>query len=220
MYGCRVTSLTLSKEQKALAEQRIQDAGLSDKITVLLCDYRNLDTTQKFDRIVTVEMLEAVGPEFLPVFFDKCDQLLDPRDGLLVLQVITMPEHRYKNYLKTMDFIQKHIFPGGHCPTVTALVQAIEQGSKGNLILDHMINIGPHYAKALRLWREKFMDSFDSIATDSEMKSVYTQEFKRKWEFYFAYCEAGFASGTLGDVQMRLTRSANKSLLDALNVPM
>ena len=125
----------------------------------------------------------AVGPEFLPVFFEKCNQLLDPRNGILVLQVITMPEHRYTSYKRKVDFIQKHIFPGGHCPSVTALVEAIYAGSKGNLIIDKIENIGPHYAKALRIWGERFTDTFDEIAANSGMVNVYTPSFKRKWQF-------------------------------------
>ncbi|KAJ3101554.1 hypothetical protein HDU97_001303 [Phlyctochytrium planicorne] len=217
-HKCKVTTLTLSKEQKALAEARIEAAGLSSHITVLLQDYRTLDPKQhRFDRIVTVEMLEAVGPEFLPVFFKQADALLDPHRGVLALQVITMPDSRYDAYLRKTDFIQKHIFPGGHCPSMTALVDGIMKGSKGRLVVDHVLNIGPHYAKALRLWRESFSENFDSVAEKTEdMRHVYTQEFKRKWEFYFAYCEAGFASRTLGDVQMRLTRERNLDLLDGI----
>ncbi|KAJ3283445.1 hypothetical protein HDU76_008467 [Blyttiomyces sp. JEL0837] len=191
LYDCTVTTLTLSKEQKLLAEERIAKAGYSSKITVLLCDYRNLDPTQhQFDRIVTVEMLEAVGPEFLPVFFKQAHALLKPRG--------------------------KHIFPGGHCPSVTALVDAVYKGTKGKLIVDEIVNIGPHYAKALRIWRERFVDGFDGVRKETGLDEVYTEEFKRKWEFYFAYCEAGFASRTLGDIHMRLTREANFDLLEGI----
>ncbi|KAJ3416387.1 hypothetical protein HDV05_001955 [Chytridiales sp. JEL 0842] len=217
-YQCTVTTLTLSAEQKVLAEERIRSAGFSDKIKVLLCDYRSLDPKQhQFDRIVTCEMLEAVGPEFLPVFFAQAHALLKPR-GVLSLQVITMPESRYDNYLTKVDFIQKHIFPGGHCPSVTALTNAIHKGSKGNFIIDELVNIGPHYAKALRMWREQFSMNFDKVRESAgvEMQGVYTEEFKKKWEFYFAYCEAGFASRTLGDVQMRLVREANWDLLGGI----
>lgn len=216
-YDCTVTTLTLSSEQKQLAEARIAAANLSDKITVLLKDYRDLSPqTHMFDRIVTVEMLEAVGPEYLPVFFKQCERLLNPRHGVLALQVITMPDARYKNYCNKVDFIQKHIFPGGHCPSMTALTEAIYKGSGGRLIVDEVVNIGPHYAKALRLWREKFVARFDEVVEKTGLTSVYTPEFKRKWEFYFAYCEAGFASRTLGDIQMRLTREANTDLLDGI----
>jgi cyclopropane-fatty-acyl-phospholipid synthase len=218
LYQCKVTTLTLSAEQKALAEQRIAAAGLSESIEVLLCDYRSLDPQKhQFDRIVTCEMLEAVGPEFLPVFFKQAHNLLKP-NGVLSLQVITMPDARYENYLTKVDFIQKHIFPGGHCPSVTALTDAIYKGAQGKLIVDELVNIGPHYAKALRVWREKFIENFDDVAkkASGDMQKVYTEEFKRKWEFYFAYCEVGFASRTLGDIQMRLTREGNAELLDGI----
>ncbi|RKO88110.1 Mycolic acid cyclopropane synthetase-domain-containing protein [Blyttiomyces helicus] len=219
--GCRVTSLTLSIEQKELAERRIEEAGLSSRITVLLTDYRDLDPKEhQFDRILTVEMLEAVGPEFLPVFFRCCDALLSTRDGILVLQVITMPDARYQTYLRKIDFIQKHIFPGGHCPSITALTNGIYEGSAGNLIVDRIDNIGPHYAKALRLWREKFLASFDRIASQGGMEHVYDDVFKRKWEFYFAYCEAGFATRTLGDIQMVLTRAGNMDSNLMRGIPM
>jgi cyclopropane-fatty-acyl-phospholipid synthase len=137
---------------------------------------------QSFDRIVTVEMLEAVGHEFLPVFFKQVDALLKPR-GVISLQVITIPDARYKNYLTKVDFIQKHIFPGGHCPSVAALTDAIYTGSAGRLIIDEVVNIGPHYAKALRLWREKFVAQFDQVVAKTGLYNVYTPEFKRKWEF-------------------------------------
>ncbi|KAJ3151443.1 hypothetical protein HK101_001889, partial [Irineochytrium annulatum] len=185
MYpNATVTTLTLSSEQKALAEERIEAAGFSDRVTVLLQDYRSLDANEyEFDRIVTVEMLEAVGPEFLHQFFAQADALLHPRRGTLALQVITMPDSRYADYLRKVDFIQKHIFPGGHCPSVTALVGAIEKGSKGKLIVDELSNIGPHYAKALRVWRERFLEGFDGVVEETGLDDVYTEEFKRKWEF-------------------------------------
>ncbi|TPX53899.1 hypothetical protein SeMB42_g00547 [Synchytrium endobioticum] len=208
---CKVTSLTLSKEQKLLAEDRIEAAGLSDHITVLLQDYRALGETIKFDKIVTVEMLEAVGPQFLPAFFKVCDRVL-AKDGIMVLQVITLPESRYKSYLNS-TLINKHIFPGGHCPSITALTTAIQQGSQGNLIINSLQDIGPHYAKALRLWREAFLDSYDRVASQTGTSDIYDGVFKRKWEFYFTYCEAGFATSTLGDVQIRLVREGNQSIL-------
>ncbi|KAJ1558058.1 hypothetical protein HK405_014510 [Cladochytrium tenue] len=217
-HDCSVTSLTLSEEQKALADERIAQAGLSHRITVLLRDYRDLDPAEyRFDRIVTVEMLEAVGPEFLPVFFRQADALLLP-GGVLALQVITMPDARYKAYVARTDFIKKHIFPGGHCPSASALVEAAFRGSQGRLVPDELVNIGPHYAKALRLWRERFLERFDGVVADTGLAHIYTPEFRRKWEFYFAYCEAGFASRTLGDVQMRFTKEANLDLIG--NIPM
>ncbi|KAJ1563702.1 hypothetical protein HK096_011435 [Nowakowskiella sp. JEL0078] len=216
--GCKVTTLTLSKEQKTLAEERIRLAGFSDKITVLQCDYRNLDPKEnQFDKLLTVEMLEAVGPEYLAPFFECANKLLKP-NGILVLQVITLPDNRYKNYLRKTDFIQKYIFPGGHLPSFTALTEAIFKGSNGDLIVDKVDNIGPHYAKALRIWREEFVKNYDRVVEETGLHHIYTETFKRKWEYYFAYCEAGFANRVLGDIQVRLVRVGNEQLL--IDIPM
>ncbi|TPX58251.1 hypothetical protein PhCBS80983_g03279 [Powellomyces hirtus] len=217
-FNCTVTTLTLSTEQKHLAEARIAAAGLSASITVKLLDYRNMDPRRDgiFDRIIAVEMLEAVGPEFLPVFFSKCNELLHPHRGILALQVITMPDARYESYLKKVDFINRYIFPGGHCPSVTALTDAAFAGSKGSLVLDDLANIGPHYAKALRLWRIAFSKNCQRVAKEHDLEDRYDAVFQRKWEFYFAYCEAGFATRTLGNVQVRFSRIANEDLLEGV----
>ncbi|CAG8482621.1 5488_t:CDS:2 [Paraglomus occultum] len=220
--GCRVTTLTLSIEQKRLAEERIFAAGLSDRIVVLLCDYRNLPASHQFDKIVSIEMIEAVGPEYLATYFECCDKLLKKQDGIAVFQVITMPETRYDRYCKEVDFIRKYIFPGGHCPTVTSLVQAIHKGSRGRLIVESIDNIGPHYARTLRLWREQFLSVFDEsigptlIKEHPEMKQRDVDIFKRKWEFYFAYCEGGFVNRILGNVHVVLTREGNKAFLEGV----
>ena len=187
--GCHVTSLTLSKEQKALAEKRIATAGFSDHITVLLCDYRALPTPAVlFDKVVSIEMLEAVGREFLTTYFECVSRLLKPHGGMAVFQCITMPESRYDSYCRSEDFIQKYIFPGGHLPTVTQLVTSIEAGSKGSLIVDGIENISGHYAKTLRLWNNKFQQNFSSriqpalLEEHPEMKEPDTEVFRRKWE--------------------------------------
>eukprot|EP00842_Homolaphlyctis_polyrhiza_P003977 jgi/Hompol1/4580/HPOL_003729-RA len=217
-HKCHVTTITLSQEQLVLAQERFKKAGMADKITVLLMDYRALDpAVYQFDRIISVEMLEAVGPEFLSTYFETCDRLLKPR-GTLVVQVITMPEARYQSYLVSMDFIRLHIYPGGHCPSLTALVEAVNQGTQGRLMIDIIDNVGPHYAKALRLWREQFVANFDKVVANSSEseKAIYDEVFLRKWEYYFAYCEAGFASRTLGDLQIRLTRPGNADLAEGI----
>ena len=133
------------------------------------------------------------------------------------MQAITMPEARYATYCKKTDFIQKHIFPGGHCPSFTALVTATMEGAEGNLAVDDVINIGPHYAKALRIWNERFTNTFDSLALASGKPEIYNQQFKRMWQWYFYYCQAGFATRTLGVLQIRFTRPANLSLIE--NIP-
>ncbi|KAJ1983025.1 hypothetical protein H4R33_004923 [Dimargaris cristalligena] len=220
--GCRVTSLTLSSEQKQLAEERVAKAGFSGRITVLLCDYRNLSPTEhQFDKIVSIEMIEAVGADFMPTYFNCCHQLLHPHHGVFVLQGITMPESRYPRYRKGVDFIRKYIFPGGECPTVTSLVEAAQVGSDGgHLVLDHLENFPLDYARTLREWRHRFLQNYDSqIASHSPLNDqgapIYDGEFKRKWEYYFAYCEGAYATRTLGLVQMVFTRMANARLLDS-----
>lgn len=188
--GCRVTSLTLSREQKDLADKRIAAAGLTNNIEVLLCDYRALSTPKEgyYDKVVSIEMLEAVGREFLTTYFACIDQLLRPEGGIAVFQCITMPETRYEAYTKGEDFIRKYIFPGGHLPTVTQLVESIIKGSQGRLIVDEIENIGPHYSKTLRLWKEKFIKNFDAkiqpalLSEHSGMTESDAALFKRKWE--------------------------------------
>lgn len=188
--GCRITSLTLSREQKELAEQRIAVAGYTDNVEILLCDYRALPTPREglYDKVVSIEMLEAVGREFLDTYFDCINRLLKPEGGIAVFQCITMPETRYEAYSKGEDFIRKYIFPGGHLPTVSQLVGSIERGSKGTLVVDAILNIGGHYAKTLRLWRDKFERHFDSKirpALMDEHEGMTERDvnlFRRKWE--------------------------------------
>ncbi|KAI9593419.1 Mycolic acid cyclopropane synthetase-domain-containing protein [Syncephalis fuscata] len=167
--GCTVTTLTLSEEQKQMAEARIKKAGLEDSITVLLCDYRMLEPTDRpFDAIVAVEMLEAVGHEYFPAFFGQCHQLLHPQHGVLVAQVITMPESRYDNYRRGVDFINKYIFPGGHCPSVHALMNAATSASSGNLVLDYAENRPRDYARTLKQWRLRFDAAASTLCKDVE----------------------------------------------------
>ena len=188
--GCRVTSLTLSREQKELAEERIAAAGYTDNIEVLLCDYRVLPTPREglYDKLVSIEMLEAVGREYLDTYFDCVNKLLKPDGGIAVFQCITMPETRYQAYSKGEDFIRKYIFPGGHLPTVSQLVGCIERGSKGTLVVDSLLNIGGHYAKTLRLWREKFERNFESkirpglLSEHEGMTQKDVELFRRKWQ--------------------------------------
>lgn len=188
--GCRVTSLTLSKEQKALAEERIAAAELSDRIDVLLCDYRALPAPANgyFDKVVSIEMLEAVGREYLDTYFECINRLLKPNGGIAVFQCITMPENRYEAYAKGEDFIRKYIFPGGHLPTVSQLIGSIERGSEGTLVPDAALNIGGHYAKTLRLWREQFERNFNNevrpalIQEHGNMTEKDIELFRRKWQ--------------------------------------
>ena len=221
--GCHVTSVTLSIEQKQLAEQRIQDAGLSDRITVLLCDYRSLEVPAAgpYDKIVSIEMLEAVGKEYLETYFRCISKLLKKEGGIASFQCITMPEARYDAYAKSDDFIRRYIFPGGHLPTVTQLINSITNGSGGSLVVDSVENIGPHYAKALRLWREAFLTNWESKIKPQllrekgkEMDDEGAELFKRKWDYYFRYSEAGFATKTLGDVIITVGREGAIQMME------
>ncbi|KAI1502364.1 cyclopropane-fatty-acyl-phospholipid synthase [Biscogniauxia marginata] len=223
--GCRVTSLTLSKEQKVLAEQRIREAGLSKSIDVHLMDYRNLPTNETpYDKIVSIEMLEAVGQEFLGTYFACIDRLLKKKGGIAVFQCITMPEGRHEAYSKSEDFINKHIFPGGYLPSITQLLNHISAESKGTLIIERVENIGGHYARTLRLWREKFLQNFESKiwpalkADHPDMTPEEIEVFRRKWEYYFTYCEAGFVTKTLGDVIITVGREGAMELMEDIPV--
>lgn len=197
-YGCKVTTTTISEQQYKFAQERIRALGLEDKIELLLCDYRDL--SGKYDRIVSIEMIEAVGQEFLSQYFQQCDRLLKD-DGQILIQAITMPDRRYEQYLKTSDFIQQFIFPGSCVPSVSALLAAAAQGSQ--LQLKHLEDIGPHYATTLRKWLENFQANEVKIRTLG-----FGDDFMRLWHYYFCYCEAGFKQGYIGDVQMILNKPA------------
>jgi cyclopropane-fatty-acyl-phospholipid synthase len=190
-YGCRVTTTTISANQLARARQRVADAGLSDRVTVLHADYRDL--TGRFDKIVSVEMLEAVGAAFYETFFARCGSLLED-DGLMALQVITIADARYEQHVRGVDFIKRYVFPGSNIPSITALLQAATRAS--DLTLRQLEDIGPHYATTLAAWRA-------NLAANSEAVGKLTEErFRRIWHFYLCYCEAGFAERYLGDAQM------------------
>ncbi|HOW96595.1 MAG TPA: DUF1365 family protein [Kiritimatiellia bacterium] len=200
--GCRVTTITLSTQQLELARQRVREAGLADRISVELCDYRHVKG--RYDRIVSIEMLEAVGHEYFGAFFRACDRLLKP-DGLVVLQVITIPDQRYDMYRRATDWTQKHIFPGGVLPSLTALSRAMTRHSR--FVVEHLENIGPHYARTLREWRERFLASKEQVRALG-----FDDVFLRKWEYYLAYCEAGFAARVINDLHLVLTRPNNPEL--------
>ncbi|MCB0359358.1 MAG: class I SAM-dependent methyltransferase, partial [Bdellovibrionales bacterium] len=200
--GCRVTTITLSEKQAREARERIRAAGLEQQISVLLCDYR--DVTGAFDKIVSIEMLEAVGKEYFGEFFAACERLLKP-NGVLVVQVITMPEQRYARYCRSSDFIQKYIFPGAHIPSLEALTAAAAKRS--NFIVEDLENIGVHYARTLREWHETFIEKKDAVK-----ELGFDDKFFRAWRYYFSYCEAGFATRILSNLQLVFTRPNNKRL--------
>lgn len=199
--GCKYTGITLSEEQLKFAEKRVKDAGLEDKITFKLCDYRTLPGYKNFDRIVSCEMLEAVGHEHFQEFFRRCDHLL-AKDGIIVVQVITIPEERYDEYRSSSDFIKEYIFPGGCLPAFNTLTAAMAAGS--SLCVEHMENIGIHYYHTLLAWRQRFQANQSAI-----LQLGFDEKFLRMWDYYFMYCAAGFQSCTLGVLQIVFSRPGN-----------
>lgn len=200
--GCRVTTLTLSEQQYEHVRRRAREEGLEDRVNVQLCDYRQAEG--RYDRIVSIEMLEAAGHEHHGSFFAACDRLLGP-DGLVVLQTITIPDQRYEVYRRSAEWTQKYIFPGSCIPSLTRLTQVMTAHS--TLLVEQVENIGIHYARTLRSWRERFLARREELVRQGR-----SRHFLRTWEFYFCYCEAGFATRTLGDLQLVLTRLNNRSL--------
>ncbi|MFJ1706364.1 class I SAM-dependent methyltransferase [Kitasatospora sp. NPDC088346] len=194
--GARVVSLTLSEEQLALARQRIADAGQSDRAEVRLCDYRAAEG--EYDAVVSVEMIEAVGRPFWPAYFSTIDRVLAP-GGRAALQAITMPHERMLASSETYTWILKYIFPGGLIPSVRAIAQTADRYT--GLRLTHCRPYGPHYAETLRLWRERFTERADEVADLG-----FDQVFRRMWELYLAYSEAGFRTGYLDVQHLLLTR--------------
>lgn len=190
-YGCHVTTTTISERQHTLARERVRCAGLDDRVTLLRQDYRDLDG--RYDKLVSIEMIEAVGHQYFGTFFAKCSALLEPR-GQMLLQAITIADQRYAAARRDVDFIKRHIFPGCCIPSVTALTAAATKSS--DLRLAHLDDIGSHYATTLRLWRENLLRDPGAVRALG-----YPDEFIRMWEFYFSYCEAGFAERALGDIQ-------------------
>lgn len=199
-YGCHVTTTTISKEQHARATKRVNDLGLEHKITLLLNDYRDLEG--QFDKLVSIEMIEAVGHEFMPTYFAKCSSLLRP-DGIMFLQAITIQDQRYESALRTVDFIKRYIFPGGFLPSVTAMLDAATQAT--DMRIFHLEDIGPHYAKTLSHWRAAFRENIDAIR-----RQGYSEDFLRMWSYYFAYCEGAFIERVIGNAQILLVKPANR----------
>jgi cyclopropane-fatty-acyl-phospholipid synthase len=196
-YGCHVTTTTISPAQHEVAAQRIAASGLAHRITLLQQDYRDLQGT--FDKLVSIEMIEAVGFGHLDRFFDTCCRRLAP-DGQMLLQAIVMPEHRYAAYRRSPDFIQRYVFPGNALPSVGAIARAA--GNVTDFRIAHLEDLSPHYALTLRRWRERFM------ARLVEVRQLgYDDRFIRLWEYYLAYCEAAFTERCTGAVQMLLARA-------------
>lgn len=195
-YGCRVTTTTISKEQYAEAKARIEAAGLQDRITLLLEDYRDLQG--QYDKVVSIEMVEAVGHQYLDTYFKCISERLTP-DGLAVLQAITIDDQRYEAALREVDFIKRYIFPGSFIPCVTVLAQS---AAKQDLRLFNLEDIGHSYALTLRDWRAGFMAKLDAVRAQG-----FDERFIRMWEFYLCYCEGGFRERAISNVQLILTKS-------------
>lgn len=197
-YGCRVTTTTLSKEQYAFTSQRIERLGLQDRVTLLLQDYRDL--TGQYDKLVSIEMIEAVGHRFLPTYFKQCAQLLKS-NGLMLIQAITIREQRYEQACRNVDFIQRYIFPGGALPSVQKMLDVVSRDTDMNLL--HMEDFGLHYARTLRLWHENFRQAHGRLT-----ELGYDDYFLRLWEFYLCYCEGGFLERAIGTAQLLLAKPA------------
>jgi len=207
-YGCKITTTTISREQYTLAKKRIEKKGLSGQIDVQFCDYRHLDG--QYDKIVSIEMIEAVGHKFLQTYFEKCHQLLK-EDGLLALQMIQFPDHRYDETRKSIDWIQKYIFPGSLLPSQEAIQKAMKK--TGTLGMYDYEDITPHYVKTLKIWGQQFVQNVYKIKDLSK-----DEIFKRKWIYYFAYCEAAFKMRHIVVGQAIYTRPNNLSLHEPLEV--
>ena len=195
-YGCRVTTTTISPSQHQLACERVRAAGLGDRVTVLLEDYRDLKGS--YDKLVSIEMIEAIGHQYLGEFFRRCAQRLVP-GGRMLLQAITIADHHYARTRDEVDFIKRYIFPGAFIPAISAMAQAMADSS--DLRIVQLEDIGLHYATTLACWRDNFFANLDQVRALG-----YPESFIRMWEYYFCYCEAGFAERLLGDVQMLLAR--------------
>ena len=190
--GCRVTTTTISKQQYDYARKRIADAGLSDRVEVLFDDYRDLEG--RYDKLVSLEMIEAVGHQFYDQYFHKCASLLKP-NGRMLLQAIVMPEQRYATYLRSVDFIQKYIFPGGCLPSISMMQEAMSRHSTMRMV--GLNDFADGYARTLREWRHRFVSRLD------EVKDLgYPNRFIRMWDYYLTYCEAAFEERSVGVVHV------------------
>jgi|CXWL01.1.fsa_nt_gi cyclopropane-fatty-acyl-phospholipid synthase len=202
-YGAHVTTTTISPAQLRFARERVAAAGLADRVEVLDLDYRDLPAWAsghggRFDKLVSIEMIEAVGHRFLDTFFAVCSDLLVPH-GRMALQAITIRDAFYERALRSVDFIQRYIFPGSFIPSIGALTAAVARST--DLVVTHLEDIGPSYAETLRNWRQGFLAN-----RDAAHRQGFPESFLRLWELYFAYCEAGFRERTIGDAQIILDR--------------
>ncbi len=195
-YGCKVTTTTISEEQYAYAKQRIEEEGLSEKISLLCEDYRSLSGS--YDKLVSIEMIEAVGHAYYKNYFEHCSKLLKA-NGMMLLQSITIADQRYQIAKKEVDFIQRYIFPGGCLPSVNVIAENVTKHT--DMRFYHLEDIGQHYAVTLSKWRERFFSNLQQIHNLG-----YSETFSRMWEFYLCYCEGGFKENSIGTIQLLLTK--------------
>lgn len=200
-YGCHVTTTTISQEQFALASQRVAEAGLQDHVTLLLEDYRDLAGT--YDKVVSIEMIEAIGAPYLDSYFAKIGALLRP-GGRALLQAITIEDHRYEQALASVDFIKRHVFPGSFIPSLQAMMSAKTKVTDLSLLRQE--DFGLSYARTLRAWRERFLAKKDAVRAQG-----FDDRFIRMWEFYLAYCEGGFLERSIGVSHLLLHKPAYAS---------
>jgi cyclopropane-fatty-acyl-phospholipid synthase len=200
-YGCKVTTTTISPAQYELAQKRIKEAGLQDQIQLLLKDYREL--AGKYDKIVSIEMIEAVGLDRQDEYFAKCSQLLKP-EGIMGLQAIIIRDHLYENARRTVDFIQRHIFPGSGIPSVASMTDSMAR--KTDMRVSHLEDLTPHYARTLHEWSTRLKANQHLVTM-----SGYPEQLNRLWQFYFAYCEGGFLERRIGCVQLILTKPGDRT---------
>ncbi len=199
-YGCRVTAATISNEQHAYATRRVREAGLDGRVEILLSDYRDLDG--RYDKLASVEMIEAVGHRYVDTYFQQCARLLKP-DGLMLLQAIVTPEYRYESSRRSVDVIRRYIFPGSCLTSLGRISRALARTTDFSIL--HLEDIGPHYASTLRRWRRRFLENAGRARALG-----FDERFIRLWRYYLCYCEAGFEERIVGDVQLLLGRSQQR----------
>ena len=200
-YGCKVTTTTISREQYEAARARVENAGLEHRVSVLLEDYRHLQGC--YDKLVSIEMIEAVGHQYLNTYFTKCSSLLKS-NGLALIQAITIEDYRYEKSLRSVDFIKRYIFPGSFIPSVSAIVNSA--ANQTDLRLINLEDQGDSYALTIRAWRERFESNLPKIKGMG-----YSEQFIRMWRFYLAYCEGGFMEKTISNAQLLFAKPKNTS---------
>ena len=199
-YGCHVTTTTISEEQYQYAKQLVADNNLNDKVTLLKQDYRNLSGT--YNKLVSIEMIEAVGHHYLSTYLKKCNDLLSD-DGLALIQAITIEDHRYQQALKSVDFIKKYIFPGSFIPSVSEILRVNTESTKMKLF--NMEDFGISYAHTLHAWKKGFNKQINTVE-----ELGYDQQFQRMWNFYLSYCEGGFIERSISVVHLLFTKPASQ----------